>query len=117
MAIQFSFRSNRLHNLAVEVWESLPPQERAVLECSTILMIDDPYFLPTAGKRPWGATFRLRVRKFQVKKFIFIIYLNRARLRQEPRAYVKDVIAHLLGSVPGANKEFYPQICAASTEG
>jgi hypothetical protein len=86
-----SLRSKKLAKIFAEVWQSLPKQDRDSISSRTLLIVDNPIFLPKNHRPVWGAVICVRLRKTVV-----ILYLSPRKLPQQPDSFVRYVIAHEL---------------------
>jgi len=86
-----SLRSKRLTALFSEVWNSLPKKDRDSISSRTLLIVDNPIFLPKNHRPVWGAVIYVRLRKT-----VAILYLSPRKLPQQSDSFVRYVIAHEL---------------------
>lgn len=89
-----SLRSKRLSALFSEVWNNLPKKDRDSISGRTLLIVDNPIFLPKNYKPIWGAVICVKLRRS-----IVILYLSPRKLPQQPDSFVRYVIAHELAHV------------------
>lgn len=95
-----SLRSKRLTALFSEVWNSLPKKDRDSISSRTLLIVDNPIFLPKNHRPTWGAVICVRFRKD-----FLIVYLPPRLLPQQPDSFVRYVIAHELAHVKKRHAE------------
>lgn len=87
-------RSKRLAALFSEVWNKLPKRDRDSIAGQTLLISDNPLFLPQSQKATLGAVICVKFRKS-----IAIVYLAPRRLARQADSFIKYQIAHELAHI------------------
>jgi len=99
-----NLRSKRLAHLFAEVYEQLPETDSTTLSHQSLLVVDDPIFLPKDQAPIFGAVIRV-----SVKKAILIVYLSPRKLPRQSDCFVRQVIRDLLRSITDGNAASLPQ--------
>jgi len=95
-----NLRSKRLTALFSEVWNNLPKKDRDSISGRTLLIVDNPIFLPKNHHPVWGAVIVAHCRKS-----ISILYLSPRKLPQQRDSFVRYVIAHEFGHLRRGHAE------------